>query len=37
MGAANMYVVQTPIIRGDNYKVSELGEGAITITMTETP
>ena len=35
MGAANRYVVQTPIIRGDNYRVSELGEE--TITMAETP
>ena len=35
MGAANKYVVQTPIIRGDNYKVSKLGEGG--IPMAETP
>ena len=35
MGAANKYVVQTPIIRGDNYKVSELGKEA--VTMVETP
>ena len=35
MGAANKYVVQTPIIRGDNYKVSELGNEP--ITMAETP
>ena len=35
MGAANKYVVQAPIIRGSNYKVSELGEGA--VTMAETP
>ena len=35
MGAANKHVVQAPIIRGDNYKVSELGKGV--ITMAETP
>ena len=35
MGAANKYVAQAPIIRGSNYKVSELGEGG--ISMAETP
>lgn len=35
MGAANKYVAQAPIIRGDNYKVSELGKEA--ISMVETP
>ena len=35
MEAANMYVVQAPIIRGSNYKVAELGKE--TITMFETP